>query len=104
MIMINGFEEASMIVDISKLEWSKPSSKSVKFDKVKAPKGFRLPTIHELYTAIKQEKFSDKLSFWSKDYNKDGYIWVASFGILKGIGLCVNPDSLTNQTIFVREI
>jgi hypothetical protein len=102
--MVNYFINAQTKVDISKLEWSKPSSKSLNYSKVKAPKGYRLPTIQELYTAVEQGLFPNNYTFWSSDLSKEGCAWVGCFGLVKGVAICSDTNTIKNQTVFVREI
>lgn len=101
--MINQADEAKSIVSINNLEWSKPQVKPVKFNNIKIPKGWRLPTIQELWTAVSQETIADG-NFWSRDKNQNNHVWVGCFGLLKGIALCINSDTIENRVVFVREI
>jgi len=102
--MVNYFINAQIKIDISKLEWSKPSSKYLNYSKVKVPKGYRLPTIQELYSAIEEGLFTNNFTFWSSDLSKDGCAWVGCFGLVKGVAICSDTNTIKNQTVFVREI
>lgn len=104
---IDFFKNATTTTNIQRLEWSSSSKKEILLNQAKAPKGWRLPTVNELYTLLIKNPnlfLETNSTYWTSDFTSQNYPWVVSFGFVSGVCLCVDSDKIKNKTVFVKEI
>lgn len=74
----NTIPEAAKIVDISKVKWKNEEPRTLsgyELKNVVIPKGYRLPTIQELYTAVRNKigGFENGVLYWSSSKSNNDY-------------------------------
>jgi hypothetical protein len=81
--VVASVDEAKQLFDISNLEWGKDLKSKTNFYSLdyQIPKGWRLPTIQELYTAyvLKVPGFKNEIYWSSGSLTTSDFAWAVNF-------------------------
>ena len=100
--IVKDISDLQQIVDISNLEWSKYFEWDWNTAQLKCPKGWRLPTVQELFTADSKSigNFNPD-SYWSSSEYSQKDAWCVGVG--NGMGVFYDNKLVRLLVRYVRE-